>query len=170
MLLAMRRRVPPVTGPLLAVPPTIAHALLSVVAVSLLAGCPGEISDPQRFFEDGHDGAPLPCGMPETCSGSLCHSGSEPAADLDLVATDPAARLVDVPSVTCEGRLLIDSEHPEASFLLEKVAASEPECGAPMPFIGDGLTPAEVQCVEDFIRDLLEGGDTGDPDDAGVSP
>jgi hypothetical protein len=136
------------------------------VALLLLGGCPGRIDDPTPFFASDHDGEMLPCGMAETCSGSVCHSGGDPAAELDMVSTNLAARLVDVPSSMCEGRLLVDSQNPEASFFLEKVRASDPECGAPMPFIGDPMNADEIACVEDFIHSLL----SAVPADASMPP
>lgn len=108
----------------------------------------------------------MPCNMAETCGGSACHSGDEPAADLEIVASGLAASLVDVPSTSCEGRLLVDSQNPEDSFFLEKVVSSEPECGAPMPFVGEGLSAEEVACVEDLVYDLAETTSA----DAGVPP
>jgi hypothetical protein len=141
-------------------------ALACVALVMALLGCPGSIANPAEFLGPGDDAAwaddgaaSLPCGLPESCGGGACHGGSRPAADLDLESPHAAERLVDVPSVMCEGRVLVDSADPERSFLLEKVASREPECGARMPFVGDGLSPEDVACLEALIADWVA--DTG---------
>jgi hypothetical protein len=132
-------------------------ALACVALAMVLLGCPGSIGDPAEFLGTGDAAAGLPCGLPESCGGGSCHGGSRPAAELDLESPHAAERLLDVPSVMCEGRVLVDSEHPERSFLLEKVASSEPECGARMPFVGDGLSPEDVACLEALIADWVAG-------------
>jgi hypothetical protein len=146
-------------------------ALACVALAMALFGCPGSIADPAEFLGAGDgataagDGAAgLPCGLPESCGGSACHGGSRPAAELDLESPRAAERLLDVPSVMCEGRVLVDSAHPERSFLLEKVASREPECGARMPFVGDGLSREEVACLEALIAGWV----AGSPADAGA--
>jgi hypothetical protein len=141
------------------------------MAVLMLSACPGALEDPERFIADevGEEDEGPPCDFAETCAGSVCHSGGEPAGGLDLFEPGALARMVDAPSATCEGRLLVDSQEPERSFLLEKVADANPECGGRMPPIGSGLDAAAVACVEDLIRRLIEQHGRG-AQDAGAAP
>ncbi|MBM4363635.1 MAG: nucleotide-binding protein, partial [Deltaproteobacteria bacterium] len=90
----------------------------------------------------------------ERCSGGVCHhSGPSPARGLDLLSPAPAIRMVGVAS-TCGDRLLIDPAAPDESFLLVKVREDAPGCeGARMPNGGDPLAPAEIACLEAWVRD-----------------
>jgi hypothetical protein len=82
-----------------------------------------------------------------------------PAEGVDLVTTGIAARLVDAPaSMTCMGRLEIDSADPMNSLLLEKITMATPSCGAGMPFLRPMLTPAEIACVEAWVTAAAAGG------------
>jgi hypothetical protein len=141
------------------------------MAVLMLSACPGALEDPERFIkgEEGEEDDGPPCDFAETCAGSVCHSGGEPAAGLEMFEEGALARMVDAPSTTCEGRLLVDSQEPELSFLLEKVADANPECGGRMPPIGSGLDATAVACVEDLIRRLVEQHGRG-AQDAEVAP
>ncbi|MFW6023741.1 MAG: hypothetical protein ACOC9O_03250 [Myxococcota bacterium] len=144
--------------PTRAIPPAW---VLLIAAVS--AGCPGEIADPALFDAGtGDKGEPLPCDIPDTCGTSACHGGGEPAAELDLRQPGGTARLLDVPSTECDGRLLVDSTDPEASFLLEKLRSDMPECGEPMPATGEPLDEGELACIEQFVLDMVDEDDGAD--------
>jgi hypothetical protein len=117
-------------------------------------------SDPS--LDGGADSGP-PCGdvpvaiFQQNCSGGICHqpgTGPTPAANLDLVSPCVADRLVSVVS-TCNGELLVDPDHPSASFLLEKLDTLKPECGgASMPY-GNLLPPKELACVRRWVNAIV---------------
>ncbi len=122
-----------------------------LVAVLGLAGCPGDLEDPDRFL----GGGPFVCPdivdelFVDRCGGSICHSGSEPAAGLDLVSPGVIARLVDQQGRDCPG-ILVDPLDPEGSLLYDKLTPST-ACGSPMPLGRPMLTQAELACVRDWI-------------------
>jgi len=121
-----------------------------------LAGCVGELEDPDRF-------GPLPVCREDIdveqlfrtrCGSAVCHGGgSAPAADLDLVSPDVAERLVGKPSTECEGQLRISPDIPEQSFLLAKLVDPPAGCGSRMPLVGF-LTEAEIACVWVWIQEV----------------
>lgn len=126
-----------------------------VFLVVLAAGCAGELEDPARFSD-------CPPGFVEEmfatrCAG-LCHTGSSPEAGLDLVSEGVAERLIGATSESlfCEGKMLVapDADDPMEHLLLDKLSES-PSCGGRMPFGGEALTIAEVQCVEQWVNEQL---------------
>jgi hypothetical protein len=122
-----------------------------LLATLSLAGCPGVLEDPDRFLED----APIVCPdivgelFVNSCGGSICHSGDEPAAGLDLVTPGVIERLVDVMGRDCPG-ILVDPIDPEGSLLYDKLTV-ETACGSPMPLGRPMLTQAELGCVRAWI-------------------
>ncbi len=62
-----------------------------------------------------------------SCTWSACHSGANPAADLDLTTDDLHAALVGVDSTRDEGRKLVEPGDRNASTLYRRVAYCEPE-------------------------------------------
>lgn len=144
---------------------------LAPLAALFLSGCPGDLEDPQRFTGGGGDCADVdvPTLFEETCGTSACHEGPDQTAPVDLVSPGVAGRLVDVPPMGAEGctpedRLLIDPTDVQASYLLEKIDGSPPECGDPMPILLPALSEQEVGCVEAWIREVAG---VDDPPDAG---
>ena len=139
--------------------------LLAIVALSAgaLTGCPGRLQNPERFVgggtrdggteADGGSGDGVPAVFAAKCAGSGCHGATSPALGLDLVSVGVAERVLDVPAVGCTSRVLVDSADPSASFLLEKVTETAPECGGRMPLLTVPLTTAE----QDEIRTWIEG-------------
>jgi hypothetical protein len=88
------------------------------------------------------------------CIGGFCHdSNGPPAGGLDLMAPCVAERLVNVKS-DCEGMLLLDVEHPEQSFLIDKLNSQRPVCGKTMPD-GGHLPPDELACMNAWINAVL---------------
>lgn len=100
------------------------------------------------------------------CSGDVCHSGSSPAADLDLVSPGFHEHIVGARGNQCTGTVANPAD-PESSLLYVKVAG-QPACGSRMPLVGDDLTEHEVSCVRDWISGLLP--PNPDPPDAGTQP
>ncbi len=101
-------------------------------------------------------GTPFSCGdvvstiILETCVGSICHhAGPVQAAHLDLMSPCVADRLVGVAS-TCDGRLLVDPERPEQSFILDKLENDTPQCGVRMPF-DNYLSAPDLACMQRWV-------------------
>jgi hypothetical protein len=92
------------------------------------------------------------------CAGSMCHTASYHAGELDLVSPGVDKRLVDVTSATC-AKLRVLPGRPELSFLYEKVSGKKPECGDAMPVAGT-LSAADKACIEKWIAGLPPGCDT----------
>jgi len=146
-------------------------------ALSLLVGCPGELSNKADFeayaAEHGEAGAPpttneagtnagiaggLPsdaCGdvptriLVPSCGGTGCHSALAPQQELDLVSPGVAARLVGTPGKQCL-QLLVDPQNPEQSLMYQKLLP-KPACGAQMPLARPALSSADVACVLAWI-------------------
>jgi hypothetical protein len=168
-----RRRV-------LTAPRLVAGFFALLFGVSL-AGCPGDLENPERFSDTGA-ACRTPIDVPSviftrSCTSELCHgSTDEPAGGLDLEADNVLDRLIDVPSSQqgCEEWLRIDSEQPEQSLLLHKLENAFPECGEQMP-VGDELPRGELACIRDWIFRIVGKDDAGAPDgdsavDDGSSP
>jgi hypothetical protein len=132
------------------------EALTLAAALSLLA-CPGTLENKDAFLTStGGSGGGCPDVPNEIlgarCSGSGCHSGSSPAASLDLVSGNWGPRLVDQPAQTCAG-VLADPTDPAGS-VLALVLGPDPTCGQRMPLDATPLTDAEIACVEAWIATL----------------
>lgn len=140
-----------------------------------MAGCPGALSDPDRFVEGGSSTCPPGTDVEKdifgtSCSSKLCHDSDQPAAGLDLTA-NVASQVVGVTSSggeECDGQLLLDPNDPEGSLFLEKVAAKTPRCGDRMP-LGVPLSAGEIDCVRQWVKQVSggAGGGGGAPSDAG---
>ena len=68
-----------------------------------------------------------------------------------MVSPGVGPRIVGTEATQCAGELRIDPEHPDASFLLEKLAGPRDGCGDRMPRVGF-LSDAEFACVRDWVR------------------
>lgn len=87
------------------------------------------------------------------CGTSGCHG--EGSNLEDFAASEAAARnFIDVPgTLACGGQgLVIDTDDPAESLMVRKLS-DDPPCGQQMP-PGGGLSPAEVDCIEDWISGL----------------
>lgn len=117
-----------------------------------LVACGGRLDDPSAFRQTSAaidvEGELLPTSCGATAG---CHAAEGPAVGLDLVSPGVAARLLDVTSV-CNGRLLVESGGG-ASYFLEKVTESMPECGLPMPATG-ALTVAELDAIAAWVAEI----------------
>ena len=134
-----------------------ARATILVVAAALaLAGCAGDLKDPERFGPVPlcRESIDVEALLRARCGSAVCHGdGASPAAELDLVTPEVASRLVGVSSTQCEGQLRIDPDSPDQSFLLAKLVDPPSGCGSRMPLVGY-LTEAEVACVWEWIQEV----------------
>lgn len=110
---------------------------------------------------DADGGVPADCQnvprkvIANNCIGGYCHdSAGLPAGNLDLMAPCVAERLVRVKS-SCMDMLYLDPDHPERSFLTDKLNTEPgPKCGKPMPD-GTHLPPDERRCINAWINAVL---------------
>jgi hypothetical protein len=135
----------------------------------LLAGCPGNLEDPQRFEGAATDTGPAVPSCLTTifngrCGTSVCHSGSAPGGDLDLLSPGVASRLINVTAdhaqvdmdggTTCVSDKYVDTQNPAASWLLLKLNGGQGTCGLAMPETPPSLTTTQLQCVSDWINSV----------------
>jgi len=158
-------------------PPRPLPLVLAALVPSLLAGCAGDLENPERFTGgigdlDGGtnadastgDGCPpdldLDALFEDRCGTSVCHEGDGAGGGVDLISDGVAARLVDVPATGKDdcvpSSVLVDSSDLDASYMLEKLTSSRPECGDPMPLLQAQLTAGEVACVREWAAALVE--------------
>lgn len=86
----------------------------------------------------------------KNCVG--CHKGRFPPKGLNLEPANLAA-VIDAPSSGAPGSKIIDSESPEASYLLKKVRREKGIAGKPMP-PGKALAAEELRALEEWIAGL----------------
>jgi hypothetical protein len=137
--------------------------MLLALAQTFAAACAPGIDNPDRFL----DAAVCPTDMQaqffsRRCGSEGCHVPYEPTGGLDFVSPDVATRLLDIEATTCDGRKLIDREHPEESFILERLSADAQCDGQPilrMPADGNHLNPSEMACVVAWVEAVAGGSD-----------
>jgi hypothetical protein len=127
-----------------------------------LVGCSG--GDPGATQSSGSTAAS--CGvtvMAQNCTFAGCHGispGSPPQAHLDLssAALGDGHQLVNAPAQgsfcaqsSTPPPLIIDPHTPEKSLLYNKLQAP-PVCGPEMPYLRQPLSPANQQCILDWIK------------------
>lgn len=94
------------------------------------------------------------------CTGTICHyAGKDRRAGLDLMSACVADRLLGVTS-TCQGKLLIDRDAPEQSFVLDKLDHEQPACGMHMP-LGGHLPDAQVACLNAWVHAVIRSASSG---------
>jgi mono/diheme cytochrome c family protein len=81
-----------------------------------------------------------------------CHTGSKPPRGLSLIPGKIAAA-IDAPSAEFPALKIIDSQTPEASYLLKKIRRQSDITGRPMP-PGKALTSEEVGTLVSWIAGL----------------
>lgn len=129
--------------------------LLGCVVACGATGCVGSIDNADQF-------GPAPeCRINldvedmfrQRCGTGTCHGNetADPAGGLDLVSPDPGPRIVGTMSTECDGRMRINPNRPDDSFLLEKLTGPREGCGDRMPLVGF-LDQAEIACVRDWVR------------------
>jgi hypothetical protein len=129
---------------------------ISVLAATLLAACDGDEADggeaPPTFTEI-HERV-----LQTSCVFSTCHkSGPSPAGEMTLERDVAHANLVDVPSPVVAGKIRVVAGDPDASYLMEKLTASMPAAGDPMP----PDAPLEAERIE-LVRAWIEAGAADD--------
>jgi hypothetical protein len=123
----------------------------------LLAGCPGRLQDPERFGGECRQSIDVPSEvLAARCGDSACHDAVEPESSLDLVSPGVELRLRSVPASICAGRLRVDPQFPEDSFLLEKLGRDDPECGDRMPLLATPLSAPTLACVREWVENLAQ--------------
>lgn len=141
-------------------------ALLGLIPVILLGGCPGSLSDGDAFMGDGgvvtQDAETI---LAESCGTTGCHDDTPQAqAGLDLISPNVEDRLVDVNAVGigCSSRILVVAGDPDNSYLIEKVLNTPGICGLQMPVVGT-LPAEDIEVLRSWIVDL-GGSFAGTPD------
>lgn len=86
------------------------------------------------------------------CGLSGCHSGDQPAQDLDLSSPDLESRIDDL--VGACGRPIVTPGKPRESYLITKVSLRSPSCGVGMPFDGTPLSARDVSCLTEWVAHL----------------
>jgi hypothetical protein len=159
-------------------PTSVPRCVGLALSLSLLTGCPGELSNKDEFVAYaaahpstggsaatmGEAGAPAvtagtsnasPCGdvvtriFVPTCGGTGCHSAAASQQGLDLVSPDVASRVVGVSAKVC-GSVIADPQNPQASLMYQKLLPL-PKCGAQMPLARPPLSSSDVACVLEWI-------------------
>ena len=152
--------------------------LALAAALSLLVGCPGKLSDKERFLVDAGD---LDSGSPDaadgacgdvvtrifipSCGGTGCHGAMAPQQGLDLESPGVAARVVGVIAKGCPINLA-DPQSPSGSLMYQKLSP-DPPCGAQMPLARPPLSDADATCVFNWI--IAQGAAAGGGGGAGGS-
>ncbi len=119
----------------------------------LLCGCDDRLFNaPHGDDTSGGEGFCAVRGIFEAQCDS-CHSpAAGPLGDLDLV-TDPHAAIVDRPSATVPGAILVAPGDPDGSLLYRKTAATQgADEGSPMP-MGSGLGSGDLATVRTWITE-----------------
>jgi hypothetical protein len=107
---------------------------------------------------DANSAAPQPCSSASEIASkilmprcAICHGANMPAAALDLATAGSKARILNKPSIACNGKPLATPDGNGHFF--DKLAGAIPGCGNQMPFGGImPLSAAEVQCLRDWIK------------------
>lgn len=94
------------------------------------------------------------CDAPGTvlvakCGDVGCHGAGSGFGDFGASAA-AAEALVDEPAGCNDDLLYFDSASPEDSLVVTKLEDSPP-CGSPMPLGDDPLSPAEIECILDWV-------------------
>jgi hypothetical protein len=163
-----------------------ARASMAIGLLLIVAGCPGSLANPERFFVDaGLEAGPIELppeagpddaasDVSETCPSDIvtglfaprcatapCHSSIAQIGGLDLQTPDVGQRLRGAPSATNPALRVIDVADPEKSVLYLKVGPTPP-FGNRMP-IGGVLSEVEQACVLAWIKSVVA---SGPPPDA----
>jgi len=147
-------------------------------ALPLIAGCAGQLANPDDFTTLTSGGSSTGVGgsgsgvdscvltSMKSCQTLGCHSGATLGAGLSLateVLTTNYAALVDAPNKgdpmvagSCTPPMfnfkLVDSKAPEQSLIYTKLQATPP-CGGKMPIIGT-FTDTDKACVLRWIKSI----------------
>jgi hypothetical protein len=138
--------------------------VVTIIVVILLAAACSEDDEPSSSTSSTTTTTPGGCDVEalfvDSCGLAGCHSADEPAAGLDLVSPGVDGRVVEVPAATCARTLVVPGDI-DLSFLYEKTAFFEPECGDFMPTGGvELLTPTKRACIQAWIEAMPSGCET----------
>jgi hypothetical protein len=102
----------------------------AMLALALCAACDGGEPQPAPpTFTEVHERV-----LQVSCVFATCHKGGpSPAGDLSLERDEAYANLVDVPSSVVDGEIRVVPGDPEASYVIDKLTATMPADGDPMP-------------------------------------
>lgn len=81
-----------------------------------------------------------------------CHTGSKPPKGLSLIPSRASA-IIDAPSAEVPSLRIVDTENPDASYLLKKIRREDGITGKPMP-PSKALPAEELQVLEAWILGL----------------
>ena len=90
----------------------------------------------------------------QSCAITGCHQGAFPKKKLNLESGKFFKALVDQPSLQADNCKLVDSEHPEKSYLLIKVKGDSGLVEARMPLDAPSLKSEEIKAIEDWVHSL----------------
>jgi mono/diheme cytochrome c family protein len=93
----------------------------------------------------------------QSCSVSGCHQGKYPAAWLNFEPDKFLASVIDKPSQEAQGRKIVDSADPAASYLLAKIKGDAGISGKRMPLNREPLTAEQIQKIEAWLLSLKTG-------------
>jgi hypothetical protein len=137
----------------------------------VLAGCAGELNDPQAFTlgTGGSTGITVEAVFETNCGNSICHDPDQPAAGLDLVSPDVESRTVDIASsdANCGSEILVIPGDPDGSYMLQKIRGRPGICGGQMP-VTTLLDAEDTAVIEQWISDLGGGAFLDDGPDGGI--
>jgi hypothetical protein len=136
----------------------------SVLLVVVVVACSGSKESPLFGSSDGGvDGASACAADPGVlqrtvlgprCALAGCHSGAQPAGDLDLSSASFTQSLVGVPASECGGQVRVVAGDPERSYFYRKLVDDRPPCGAHMPLGQASLSGDQIACVKQWIASL----------------
>lgn len=129
--------------------------LTPLLFVSVLAGCPGSLEDPDRFNDQFGTCPDVPALLSKTCATAGCHAADNPSTGLDLASDDLIGRLSGKKTAGGAG-LLIDPTTPADSVLYTKVTGAPPY-GGRMPLGGSPLDDTQVECILSWIETSTKG-------------
>ncbi len=89
-----------------------------------------------------------------SCTAAGCHSGPVPQMNLDLTRDHFYNALVDKDATTAPDQMLVDPGNAGDSYLIKKMKGSDGIVGLPMPMVGDRLSDAEINTIEQWIDGL----------------
>jgi hypothetical protein len=88
--------------------------------------------------------------LTQNCASAGCHSGRRPSEGLSLVAGESYAALVNQPSASCSGRVLVVPDDLSASYLMDKLLGQNLCSGTRMPKSGS-LPAQDLAAISSWI-------------------
>jgi hypothetical protein len=150
----------------------LAYAISLLAPVLLVVGCPGSLAPgfPPTRSDTGADGGTEggPCNAPATvltpsCGGSqpngtanVCHGALSPfgafALNPDLLfSSDPIVRNATFGDANCRGMPIINNSLPPDGVLFRRLETDACGPGTRMPFGGDRLKEAQINCLKEWV-------------------